>query len=870
MRYQPGKRPSGFWGKLSESEGQWHPLQDHCLDVAACAKVLLSNTILGKRLAKLAGLDSLSPSQIIQLVILIALHDIGKFGRFFQNKAETNSRKSGHVEEAWALLSYGLASPALEKLGLLSWGDCVVPLLYASIGHHGSPVRAGSGTAPTPNLGGELIEENWREGPDLAPLKALEEFCEQLSLLLPENFTPEPLPTNPEFVHAFAGLVTLADWLGSSRAYFPYRTEGDDRPRFEVAEELATEAFRAMGLLGDARAAFDGPPGFDRVLPFPPRGAQTLLSELPPEHRLTEGSLLFFEAATGAGKTEAAFWHFLRLYEAGQVGGLYFALPTRTAAVEIYERAVDIIARAFPDDALRPPVTLAVPGYLGTDGQEGTRLAPFEVLWPDSEHERFRHRSWAAEHPKRYLAGAISIGTIDQVLLSGVRNRHAHLRSTALLRSLLVIDEVHASDAYMTRLLEPVLAHHIRAGGHAFLMSATLGDAARNDLKKASGFASTPASPEEAAAAPFPRLELHAGAAHMEASLPVPPSSGKDVSFSLVSSEDNERVLRDAIDAAEGGAKVVVLRNTVKDCLETQEFVEFHASPKLLLRSKGVPAPHHSRFCPEDRKCLDRALLARIGKERTDGGALIVATQTIQQSLDIDADFLVTDLCPMDVLLQRVGRLHRHRRDARPGGFERARCAVLSLSTKELLERIQNKGKAFGSQGLGSVYMDLRILELTRRTLEAASEVRIPRDNRPLVEASLHPAHLVSLETEDPKWRAHGEHVRTEVHADRRAATSVLIETDEPLHWNANAWDGPAPTRLTEDDGRRVFFDPPPKSPFGNVIRELQVRERWLRGLEAMEELRAIPCPTPGGFTFRVGPHDFVYDRLGLRPASHQ
>src|SRR5690606_34187295 len=99
----------------------------------------------------------------------------------------------------------------------------------------------------------------------------------------------------------------------------------------------------------------------------------------------------------------------------------------------------------------------------------------FEVLWNDDDRERWRHRGWAAEHPKRYLAGAIVVGTIDQVLLSTLQVGHAHLRSTALLRHLLIVDEVHASDEYMSSLLEAVLRYHSRAGGHAFLMSATLG-----------------------------------------------------------------------------------------------------------------------------------------------------------------------------------------------------------------------------------------------------------------------------------------------------------------------------------------------------------------------------------------------------------
>lgn len=129
---------------------------------------------------------------------------------------------------------------------------------------------------------------------------------------------------------------------------------------------------------------------------------------------------------------------------------------------------------ALLDHPGAPSVVLAVPGYPEVDGAKGQRLAPFEVLWPEEVREQLctRYRGWAVENPKRYLAGAIIVGTIDQVLLSTLAVSHSHLRATSLLRLLLVVDEVHASDSYMTRLLEAVLERQVAAGGHALLMSA--------------------------------------------------------------------------------------------------------------------------------------------------------------------------------------------------------------------------------------------------------------------------------------------------------------------------------------------------------------------------------------------------------------
>lgn len=158
-------------------------------------------------------------------------------------------------------------------------------------------------------------------------------------------------------------------------------------------------------------------------------------------------------------------------------------MPTRTAATRLHDRVTATVERLFPEDQ-RPPVVQAVPGYIKADDVEATRLPDsYAVRWDES----IQHRGWAAESSKRYLAGPIAVGTVDQALLSTLQASHAHMRGTALLRHFLVVDEVHASDAYMTQLLDRVLDQHLAAGGHALLMSATLGASARVHLTTEDG-----------------------------------------------------------------------------------------------------------------------------------------------------------------------------------------------------------------------------------------------------------------------------------------------------------------------------------------------------------------------------------------------
>ena len=245
---------------------------------------------------------------------------------------------------------------------------------------------------------------------------------------------------------------------------------------------------------------------------------------------------------------------------------------------------------------------LAVPGYLRVDDVEGQRLAAFDVLWPDAN--RFRYRAWAAESPKRYLAGAVVIGTVDQVLLSSLMVSHAHLRATSLLRHLLVVDEVHASDHYMTRILEDVLARHAKSGGHALLLSATLGAEARARLLWAGSASRTAVSRDDATAAPYPLVSQRAIGTREGVRTAAICHDGRtrEIGVEPVPLMENEvELARQALAAAQVGAKVLILRNTVADCIATQQAVEelAHEQPELLFSCAGVVAPHHGRFCAD-------------------------------------------------------------------------------------------------------------------------------------------------------------------------------------------------------------------------------------------------------------------------------
>jgi len=484
------------WGKLRTDENGTEiarlPLTHHCADVAAVVEALLLKGAIARRLAQLAGLSSLPPELVRALVRAAFLHDLGKCNRGFQGKAIAKAERNrlgvptaGHVREIAPLLNetgrlHREALSLIPTLGpFISSGTPERLLLLAAASHHGHPLRE-SGLLDAPFRNAAHL---WQPGNGYDPMAAARDLAEAMDrwfpLIGPSEF--DFIWDCPEFVHAFAGVVSLADWIGSNATdgFLPYEGDGGNE-RGPFARSRAADVIRRMRIdVDDARIDLvRRGPSFAEIFGFSPTGFQGEMaaSDL--------GPVVVVEAETGSGKTEAALWRFATLFKAGAVDALMFALPTRTAATQIEARVRRFTEALFPDRNLRLNTVLAVPGYVRADGEDAIGLLPgFETLWPDSDDEAAAHRRWAAENPKRFLAAAVVAGTIDQALLSGLAV--PHLRGAALLRALLVVDEVHASDVYMSTLLAGVLRRHVRAGGHALLLSATLGGLTRERLVKA-------------------------------------------------------------------------------------------------------------------------------------------------------------------------------------------------------------------------------------------------------------------------------------------------------------------------------------------------------------------------------------------------
>jgi CRISPR-associated endonuclease/helicase Cas3 len=289
----------------------------------------------------------------------------------------------------------------------------------------------------------------------------------------------------------------------------------------------------------------------------------------------------------------------------------------------------------------------------------------------------------------------------------------------------------------------------------------------------------------------------------------------------------------------------------------------------LLFQVANGPALHHSRFAPEDRRLLDEAVEDALSpKTRKPGGVIVTGTQTLEQSLDIDADLLITDLCPVDVLLQRIGRLHRHRLD-RPTGFERPQGIV--MAPEDGLAPLLKPGF---KNGLGAwkennvytgIYADLSVLELTRRLVADHPVWSIPEMNRLLVESATHRERIDALHDElGEEWAHYWMQIYGKQIADAGAARSVALPVDatfgEPEALFASD-EEKIRTRLGAE-GAKVEFAEPIEGPFGNPVSGITLPSHWSRGMNTSAPVTPIPNGT--GLGFRIGEREFNYDRCGL------
>jgi CRISPR-associated endonuclease/helicase Cas3 len=480
-----------------------------------------------------------------------------------------------------------------------------------------------------------------------------------------------------------AGLTSVADWIGSGTAF--------DDPASPWKNCVAS----VVDAAGFIPPCFIGGLSFYEVFGFEPREIQRCLIE-----QVSQPGTYILEAPMGIGKTEAALFAAYTLVSSGKATGIYFALPTQLTSNRIHSRVNRFLDRILdPHSVNRIPLLLHGNAWLRDFDLGGADAAP--------------GCSWFTA-AKRGLLAPFAVGTIDQALMASMNVKHGFVRAFGIAGKVVILDEVHSYDAYTGTVLDRLVGELQRLHCTVIILSATLNGERRSSLLGA------PQSAETA----YPLITaLPADAlVPVEVAPQTPPGNRVTIHQTL----DIDEAFDEALERAYSGQQVLWIENTVSEAQERFKH--------LAARSDGIEIECgllHSRFIHVDREALEDEWVTRYGAEgaeaRRERGRILVGTQVLEQSLDIDADFLVTRICPTDMLLQRIGRLWRHGNHQRTTG---AKCEAWIVSA-EFEAAEQNPESVFGNSAkVYSPYVLLRTLQVWSG-MEALS---LPGDIRGLLE----------------------------------------------------------------------------------------------------------------------------------------
>ena len=656
----------GFWGK---AQGGWHLLPYHSLDVAACAVTLLrENARIGESLGHLTGLEREPLERLLGWTS--ALHDLGKFSPAFQWKVPEIASALGATactvrnDIRHDSLGWGLWHEHFERQQVAAeWRPVARLLVGCATGHHGRPPSRMPNGRP---LRARLLF-------DARGTAAAEAWTEWSTYFFEPKFESVDRASLARATWWIAGLVTLADWLGSSIDWFPYRGDRIDLAEYhEIALTQARLAVRESGL-AHARTVRT----FSDLFPdFTPSPLQQAVIDVPK----TGQRLLIIEEATGGGKTEAAL---------AAVGGdaFFFGLPTMATANAGWHRMEAV-------------------------GGQQALLHAKNWLLPDAMH---RAAGWLTDSNRKAMLSSIGIGTIDQAMLAVLLTRFSTLRLAGLAGRSLIIDEVHAYAPYMTEILLRLVELHARAGGSVALLSATMPIAVRTRYVEAwsrgAGMNSAACESKD-----FPLLTCVDAAGLREQSVTSYRSQHIDVERSHSIDDVTDRLRA----AAATGRCAVWIRNTVREAVD--------AFDRLQAAGCSVDI-FHARFAAGHRQEIEDRVLGCFGKASGPAqraGRILVATQVVEQSLDLDFDLMVCDLAPIDLVIQRAGRLHRHARGDRG-------VPKLVLHAPFWSDDPPGDWLSAWSSGTTAVYPDHGQLWRTMRVLGSGFD--LPSDARRLIEA---------------------------------------------------------------------------------------------------------------------------------------
>ncbi|RLP74948.1 CRISPR-associated helicase Cas3' [Mycetocola tolaasinivorans] len=542
-----------------------------------------------------------------------------------------------------------------------------------------------------------------------------------------------------------SALVIMADWIASNEAYFPLYPVGTspvEDSASRVAAAWAALDFPSRWELNpdDDSASMSFADRFGLPAGALPNAVQAAALNLASE--VSGPSMMIIEAAMGLGKTEAALGAAEALARRTGAGGIFVGLPTQATTDGMFPRVLawadsldqrSSVYLAHGKAALNPVFERMLDearyAGIGADGADENRGGEDLVA-----------HAWLSDRRRGPLASLV-VGTIDQALFGALRSRHLMLRHLAFAGKVVILDEVHSADDFMAPYLDRMLHWMGAHGASVILLSATLPEARRvamaqaysSGRKVAQGLRSGRAArgidrfAELRGDIGYPAITVVSDAGDPRAVSPSPGDGARRTEVHLEHIADDDAALIETLRAAlaEGGCAGVI-HNTVGRVQHTAGVLRkaFPDTPVIIA---------HSRYLAADRIARDSLLLDLFGHPRRatarPARAILVASQVAEQSLDIDLDILISDLAPVDLLFQRVGRLHRHQRgvgqDDRPAPLRVPRLLITGVDWET---EPPTPSKTYTS--IYAPYLLLRtLLELRGR-----NSLTVPDDVAPLVQ----------------------------------------------------------------------------------------------------------------------------------------
>lgn len=807
-----------LWAKTPKHPSTlWHPLVLHLLDVAASADAILALEPESTRL-RMADVFGLKwPESRSWLLFVIACHDLGKACPAFQAQWQdllprTGLRcppVTGRTKVRHDFVSQiALSTILIEDFG---WPEELADLTADAVGcHHGE--RASENAKDAARLaiqtGKAEVRQDWH-GARLSIVTALRQ------VLHPGAAPTKATLSGPDFM-LLAGLTSFADWIGSNEEYFAFGTESDCRDLtgwFDAHRAIADRALSAIGWQPRFPLS-SSEQDFEEVFNQPPRPLQRAMQEILRE--IDEPAVLLVEAPMGEGKTEAALYAHLELQRRFGHRGLYVALPTKATGNAMFKRVRKFLDGRGGDRKL--DLQLLHGGKSLNEEFQQLRFSRIDDAHPGGA---VRAAEWFT-HKKRSLLSEYGVGTIDQALVPILPVRHSFVRLWGLANRVVVLDEVHAYDAYTGTLLEHLVRWLQALGSSVVLLSATLSPSIRRRLANATG--ARMISNEVA----YPRLSVFRRGRvveqrHFDA------DARRRMTIPLRRISPDIDSIRAALEEAVApSGMVMALVNTVQRAQDLyRQFPE--GTPVL---SDGVRVGKclsdgttvllfHARFRADDRQKREDWVLATFGPDdRQEERCILIATQVAEQSLDLDFDVIVTDLAPIDLILQRAGRLWRHQARNRPRPEPLLFIAGLAGDEPPSFA---------GPLWWGKVYREDLLLR-TWSLLRKRESITVPDDIDPMVKA-VYEEEVDIPELLRPRLEKATVVAEGEMSAHRTQAHMSVIGLPDDASWN--------------DPARFVLYDEDQP----DVHRTLMAQTRM-----GQDSLLAVPILPDDSFQPDAGP----------------